>query len=49
MNLLTKHKQADFENKFMVTKWETWEVGVNQEFGINIHTLLYIRQPTRTY
>ena len=33
----------------MVTKAETWvggEQGINQELGINIHTLLYIRQIT---
>ena len=31
----------------MVTKGETWVGGViNQELGINTHTLLYIRQIT---
>jgi len=27
----------------MVTKRETWAEGINQELGINIHTLLFIR------
>ena len=31
------------KNKFMFTKGETWRGGINQEFGINIHTLIYIR------
>ena len=33
----------------MVTKAEMWaggEQGINQELGINIHTLLYIRKTT---
>ena len=28
----------------MDTKGETWEGGITQELGLNIHTLLYIRQ-----
>ena len=41
MNLFTKQKQTtDFENKPIVTKGETWQG------GINIHTLLYIKQIT---
>ena len=43
MNLFTKQKQTyDIENK-LVTKGEMRRVGINQELGINIHTLLYIR------
>ena len=30
----------------MVTKGETWQVGINQDLGIKIHTLLYIKQIT---
>ena len=30
----------------MVTKGETWWGGINQEVGMNIHTLLCIRQIT---
>ena len=33
------------ENKHMVTKGEE-SIGINQEFGINIYTLLYIKQMT---
>ena len=33
------------ENKLMVTKAKTWCMGrINQEFEINIYTLLYIKQ-----
>ena len=35
---------TDLENKLMVTKGERWGVGINQEFGINIYALLYIKQ-----
>ena len=27
----------------MVTKGETWEEGMNKEFGSNIYTLLYVK------
>ena len=30
----------------MVTQWETWREGINQELGINKHTLLYIKEIT---
>ena len=33
----------DTENKFMITKRER-NGGINQEFGINIYTLLYMKQ-----
>ena len=46
MNLFTKQKQTDIENKLMFTKGVMLGGGVNQEFRINIHTLLYIRQTT---
>ena len=41
--------ETDTGNKLMVTKAETrvaGERGINQELGINIYTLLYIRQIT---
>ena len=41
--LQNRNRPTDIENKLMVTKRETWGGGINQEFGINIHTLLYIR------
>ena len=34
---------SDFKNKLIVTKGETLYGGINQEFGINIHTLLYLK------
>ena len=41
MNLFTKlNGLTDIENTFMVTKGG----GINQEFGINKYTLLYIKQ-----
>ena len=42
MNLCTKQKQTpDIENKFMITKGKRgWRI--NQEFGINIYTLLFM-------
>ena len=44
MNLFTKQKQIHrHRNKLMVTKGERGG-GINQEFGINIYTLLYIKQ-----
>ena len=48
MNSLTKQKQTHRhrENKFMGTKGDTLWGGINQELGINIHTLPYIRQIT---
>ena len=32
---------TNIENKLMVTKGETWQGGINQELGMNTHTLLY--------
>ena len=38
---------TDIEHKLTVTKVEMWHGGeINQELGMNIHTLLYIRQMT---
>ena len=44
MNLFTKEKDlTDIENKLIVTIGETLGGGINQELGINVYTLLYIR------
>ena len=41
MNYLQSRKRlTDFKNKFMVTKGEKWDAGINQEFEINIYLLL---------
>ena len=37
----TETDLTDNENKLMVPEGETWERGINQELGVNIHTLLY--------
>ena len=44
MNLFAKDRLTGFKNKFMVTKSERLRGGINQEFGINTYTLLYIKQ-----
>ena len=46
VNLFTKQKQTHTENKFMVIKGERWVGVINQEFEMNISTLLYIKQIT---
>ena len=47
MNSFTKQKQTyRYQNKLTVTKGETWGGGINQELGMNTHTLLCIRQIT---
>ena len=28
----------------MVTKGDTWQEEIKQEFGINIHTIIYVKQ-----
>ena len=44
MNLFTnRNRLTDIENKLMVTKGEMWRGGINQELGIKIYTLLYIK------
>ena len=54
-NLIKKYKRTysqnrnrlkDFETKLMVTKREILMRGINQEVGINICTVLYIKQIT---
>ena len=40
--LQNRNRLTDTENKLMVTKGKTWGGGINQELGINIHTLLYM-------
>ena len=42
--LQNRNRLTDIKNKFMVTKGETWGGGgINQELGMTVHTLLYIR------
>ena len=43
MNLQDRHRFKDIENKLMVNRGEMLS-GINQEFEINIYTLLYIRE-----
>jgi len=42
MNLLTKQKLTDLENKLMVTKGEKVRE-INQDFGNSRFTLLYVK------
>ena len=43
-NLFTKQKQTHRHRKQTHgTKEERWEGGINEEFGVNICTLLYSR------
>ena len=45
MNLFTKQKQTHrLENKLIVTRGKAGGGEINWEFGINIHTLLYIKE-----
>ena len=44
MNLQNRNTLTDFKDKLMGTKGERWENGINKAFGINIYTLLYIKQ-----
>ena len=39
-----RNRVTDVENKLMVTRWEREGGGINWEIGIDIHTLLYIKQ-----
>ena len=41
--LQNRNRLTDIKNKLMVMKGETLGGGINQELGMNIHTLLYIR------
>ena len=43
IHLQNRNRLTDIENKLMVTKGETLGEGINQELGMNIYTLLYIR------
>ena len=45
--LQNRNRLTDIENKLMVTKWERSGGGINWEFGIDIDTLLYLKQVTR--
>ena len=42
--LQNRNRLPDLEIKSMVTKGETWGEVINQETGINVYTLLYIKQ-----
>ena len=44
MTLFTKQKQT--QNKFMVIRSERYGRGVDWEFGIDMYTLLYLKQVT---
>ena len=44
MTLFTKQKQT--QNKFMVIRRERYGRGVDWEFGIDMYTLLYLKQIT---
>ena len=45
MNLFTKQKQTHRQkNKPTVTKGERGRGGINQEYGVNRNTLLYVKQ-----
>ena len=43
MNLQNRERLVNIENKLTVTTGETWNGGTNQEPGININTLIYVR------
>ena len=43
-NLQNRNRLKDFETKLMFTKGEMWWGGVNQRIGIDVYTLLYIKQ-----
>ena len=43
-HLQTRNRLTDLENKLMVTKGERGRMtGINEEIGINIYTLVYIK------
>ena len=48
MNLFTKQKQTQALKTNLYLPKKKMGGGTNSEFGINIYTLLYIRQITRT-
>ena len=42
--LQNRNRLTDIENKLMITNGKTWAGrGIDQEFGIKIHTLPYMR------
>ena len=41
--LQNRNRFTDLENKLRVTKGERLWGGINEEFGINIYTLLYVK------
>ena len=41
--LQSRYRLTDIESKLMVTKGER-RGGINEEFGINVHTLQYTRE-----
>ena len=43
MNLSTKQIHGHIESKLTVIKGERVRGGTNSEFGINIHTVLYVK------
>ena len=43
INLFTKQRLTNLENRFMVTKGERWGGGINWEFGTDIYMLLYLK------
>ena len=46
MYLQNRNRLTDIENKLMVTKRDSGGRGgeINEDFGINIYTLLYIKE-----
>ena len=47
MNLFTKQKDLQmWKTNLCLPKWKRCGGGINQKLGINIYTLLYIRQIT---
>ena len=47
MNLFTKQKQIhNLENELMVTRGEWLGGGIDWKFGIDMYTLLYLKQIT---
>ena len=45
MNLFTKQKKTDLENEPMITGEKVWGE-IDWEFGIDMYTLLYLKQMT---
>ena len=45
-NIFTKQRLIGLEKKLMFTKEEGWEGNIDWEFGIDMYTLLYLKQIT---